>query len=318
MGISGVDAAAPERHPTGAYPGRPQHPFSVACALAQRMQVGTAPVLQMTDPSPPQAPAAAGPLTGDGASNVAEIEHLREALRVSEAKRRELDEFISLLAHDLRTPLTSIRGYAQLLLRQRSNQPPLLPSVASGLNTIIEQSDRLAAQTELLLDVSRVRLHRLVLVTREIDLAAVVQSVLARFTSGVAPLDDQSTPGDLRVSGDFDRLRRAVHTLVEFGVDHGAEAGDVHVTLARQGTNGSVTVDAPGAALDAEAQDAIFSRLYDPNRTDAVDRLKPCAMYVARGLAEAHGGGVDAISPIPGASDGLRLALCVPLAVPAA
>jgi signal transduction histidine kinase len=276
-------------------------------------------VSQMTDASPPQQSAAATPEAGVAAAGEsAELARLRQALRTSEAKRRELDEFISLLAHDLRTPLTSIRGYAQLLLRQRAGHEPLVPAVAGGLKTIIEQTDRLAAQTELLLDVSRVRLNRVALVTREVDLGMVVKSALVRFSAGIAPFLDQSGPGGIRVMGDFERLRRTVHLLLEFGLSHGAHAGDVTVSLAQCESNGVVSIDAPGDVLDAEAQRDLFTRLYDPSHPDAVERLKPSALYIASGLAEAHGGGIDAMSPLPGEEGGVRLTLKLPLAVPAA
>src|SRR6266542_1003532 len=97
-----------------------------------------------------------------------------------ELRYRELCEFVSIISHDLRNPLAAIRGYAQLLHRQARDDSfaALRPSLA----TIMEQADRLAGFTELLLDVARIRTSRVALQWVTVDLAPLAREASQTLT----------------------------------------------------------------------------------------------------------------------------------------
>ena len=216
----------------------------------------------------------------------------------------ELDEFISLLAHDLRTPLTSIRGYAQLLLRQRRDAPPD-DSIAGGLRTIMDQADRLAAMTDILLDVSRVRRKRVALRRSDVNLAAATGLAIANTQVDATVDGPESGP---TINADAQRVQQVVATLLRYLRERGAQ---IRITLVDRGADAILTVQ--GEGLDAgglASDDALFHRLVQRDENAAGWQLAHPDLYVARGVAEAHGGSLDVQATKK--RDGLRFTLTLP------
>ncbi|MGI8424940.1 MAG: sensor histidine kinase [Chloroflexota bacterium] len=233
---------------------------------------------------------------------------LRVALDRKEAEQRELDEFISLLAHDLRTPLTSIRGYAQLMLRQRRDIPND-DSVSSGLRTIVEQSDRLATMTEALLDVSRVRLGRIALKPGYVNLTVLAERAAAIWDGPPPALD--LPDGELKVRGDSNRLHLLLRALARY-VAGRTGAGSATLRLSQNAGSATLIVEDDGAP-DADAGN-LLDRLVVPKQAGSGWQLGHPDLYVARGVAQAHRGTLIVESPIAGSSQGVRFSLVLPLA----
>lgn len=256
-----------------------------------------------------------GPSDASPSALAAELATSRAALAACRAQQRELDEFISLLAHDLRTPLTSIRGYAQLLLRSRPGQPPLAAPIASGLETIIEQSDRLASLTSLLLDVSRVRLDRIALRHGAVDVAQTVRAAVASLGEHPEALRVtlEAPEARLSVNGDAARLQQVVRAVIDYVLQRAPGAGTIAVHLEERPPELLLHVSDAGPTLDREATDRLFGQLVEPAGGANWHLARP-ELYIARGLIEAHQGRVAAESPVPGASAGIRISLWLPLA----
>ncbi len=218
----------------------------------------------------------------------------------------ELDEFISLLAHDLRTPLTSIRGYAQLLLRQRRDAPAD-DSIASGLRTIMDQADRLAGMTDILLDVSRVRLKRIALRRTDVNLASAVRLAIANVHVDAAfdALDD----GPM-IDADAQRVQQVVVTLLRYLRDRAAR-----IQLKLVDRVNAVVLSVEGEGLRAngtggEGAAALFQHLVRRADTAAGWQLAHPDLYVAHGVAEAHGGSLSVQATKK--KGGLRFTLTLP------
>ncbi|HEU5318657.1 MAG TPA: HAMP domain-containing sensor histidine kinase [Chloroflexota bacterium] len=231
---------------------------------------------------------------------------------------RQLDEFISLLAHDLRTPLTSIRGYAQLMLRQRRGATEGGrddDTVSDGLRIIMEQADRLASMTELLLDVSRIRRQRVGLNTRNpVDLSATLRTAAAAL-SGVQVAIHAPEHGP-QLTADGARVQQIIVAMLRFLAVRG---GSEPVSATVQVSDGAVTLAADGAGdpLDSEAAKRLLHQLVEPAPSASGWQLARTDLFVARGMAEAHGGSLTVESPPDGAGRGVRLTLTLPLVPPA-
>jgi signal transduction histidine kinase len=221
------------------------------------------------------------------------------------AERRELDEFISLLAHDLRTPLTSIRGYAQLLLRQRRNAAPD-DSLAGGLRTIMEQADRLAGLTDVLLDVSRVRLGRVALRRSEVDLAAVVRLAIAAQRAEVELDAPESGP---TLNADAQRIQQAISAVLRY---LRPRDGRIVARLSAPSACATLTIQSDAAPLTSEQRDQLFLRLVEQASTASGWQLAHPDLYVAHGVTQAHGGTLDVESPLDGTNHGIRFTLTLP------
>jgi len=222
------------------------------------------------------------------------------------AERRELDEFISLLAHDLRTPLTSIRGYAQLMLRQRRDAGAD-DSLAGGLRTIMEQADRLASLTDVLLDVSRVRLGRVALRRSEVDFAAVVRLAIAAQHVEVELYAPEAGP---MLNADAQRIQQAVSAVLRY-LRKGT--GRLGVRLAQTGDRAVLTLESDGPAESTDQRDQLFHRLVEQAPTASGWQLAHPELYVAHGVIQAHGGTLTVESPVNGSDQGVRFRLSLPL-----
>lgn len=250
-----------------------------------------------------------------------QIVDLHQRLADRERQQRELDEFISLLAHDLRTPLTSIRGYSQLLLRQISSHGADAERLRGGLNTVIQQADRLSDLTNVLLDIARVRTGRLALRRGAVDMAHVARSVLeATLSRPNAPLVHlDAPPSGPMVDGDSQRITQAIRSLVDFSIERTPPSHAVTIRLTTLPKAGparlvEIAVSDEGPLLTRDEASRLLHQLVKPAQGGPMERaLGQFDLYIARGIAETHGGSIEVESPAPGTSFGAGLTLRLPL-----
>lgn len=240
-----------------------------------------------------------------------DVESVRAELEACRGHQHELDEFVSLLAHDLRTPLTSIRGYAQLLLRQRAGQPPLDPSVSSGLTTIVEQSDRLAGLTNLLLDVSRIRLSRVALLRKEVDLGHLARAVIGGWPTAADAPDLEAPDQQLLVSADATRMQQSLRSLLLYASGRQGALPPYSLALRAEPPDAVCRIMGGGVALRPENLSRLFVQLVAEGGGANTWQLAQPDLYVVRGVIEAHGGSV--LASTPAAGNGLEMAIRLPL-----
>jgi signal transduction histidine kinase len=226
-----------------------------------------------------------------------------------EERYRELCEFISIVAHDLRTPLTSVRGYAQLAQRQLRGAGST--TAQASLDMILSQADRLADYTEWMLEVARIETERMVLNRAWIDLDDVIAEAAASL--GITPtITRAGEESPLRVYADARRVRHIVRSMLEFaGGRFPAEAPRVH--LAVRDEFGRLSVEDAGDPLEDDVRERLFSRLVHVSEDGGHRALGQVALVIAAGAAAAHGGRLDVESPVTGSLRGARLHLSLPL-----
>lgn len=213
-------------------------------------------------------------------------------LRDAEARRRaEADHaaLISTVAHELRSPLTGVKGFSSTLLRRwdrfSDEQKRLM------IETIEADADRVTRLIGELLDVSRIDSGRLRIHVQPVDTASVLQRHVHRqVASGVD--GDRFTvdvaPGAEEVWADPDRLDQILANLIENAVRHSEHAVDITAVPAPDGPSGCVDIavhdDGPG--IPGDQRELVFSRFWH-GRSHGGSGL---GLYVVRALAEAHGG----------------------------
>lgn len=219
----------------------------------------------------------------------------------AEAEVRARDEFLSIASHELKTPIASLKGTAQLLLRAQERGQVDLERLERGLRTIDRAADRLTLLTEDLLDVSRLRGGRLRLRPRETDLAALLRDVLARLQ----PQAEQHHL-DLRVDPDCDpcptvldpdRMDQVLSNLVGNAVKYTPEGGEVQVCLRRDGDNLLLQVHDRGIGLPPDMTERIFEPFgRAPNAEREQLPGMGLGLYISRQIVESHGGRIWAES----------------------
>jgi PAS domain S-box-containing protein len=214
------------------------------------------------------------------------------SLRDTEARartERSGAELVSTVAHELRSPLTSVKGFTATLLakwdRFNDEQKKLM------LQTVNSDADRVTRLISELLDVSRIEAGRLELRRQVVDLAAVVQRDIAARVAAGEPEDRFRlvTDGELpEMWLDPDKMAQVVGNLVENGLRHGAGTVTIMVTPADDGAE--VSVSDEGDGIPAEAVGRVFTKFWRGGGRGGTG----LGLYITKGIVEAHGGSIEA------------------------
>ena len=235
----------------------------------------------------------------------------REEADVSAARLEAQDEFLSIAAHELRTPMTSLKAAVQLLVRRAARIGfSLPPEIQRPIATIGEQTDRLSRLTEQLLATARLGANRLPLDRQRTDVAALVRAVAARF-------QDQSPRHRLMVSGppelwaevDPLRLEQVLSNLLENALKFSDAAERVEIDLAQPHPRRiQLAVRDYGAGVPEEQRGRLFERFYQASGEHARQGLG-LGLYISRQIVERHGGMITAEFP---AEAGSRFVVVLP------
>jgi PAS domain S-box-containing protein len=222
------------------------------------------------------------------------------------------DEFLSVAAHELRTPVTSLRGFSQLLMRQIDRGAALDPArLRRALQTIDEQSTKLTRLVAQLLDVSRIQAGRLSLDLQEIDLAALVENAVAaaqaNTTRHVITLHGMSP---LRLLADPIRLGQVLTNLLDNAIKYSPTGGPVEVEASQPtGDMVRLSVTDRGIGIAPEHRPHIFDRFYRAHAGSNFGGMG-LGLYISRQIVELHQGRIEVESPAEG---GTRFVVSLPI-----
>ena len=205
---------------------------------------------------------------------------------------RERSDLVATVAHELRSPLTGVKGFVQALLNRwdklSDDQRKLM------LNTVNADADRLARLIAELLDVARIDTGRLQLYPRESSAEVLVRRVVESIEAGTSREISLHVDDDLpEVFADPDKFTQVVTNLVENAIRHGQ--GQVSVRLAATDTGVRITVDDEGEGIPVELRRRVFTKFWTTGDSGG----SGLGMYIVGGLARAHGGWVT-IDDAPG------------------
>ncbi len=207
---------------------------------------------------------------------------------------RERSDLVATVAHELRSPLTGVRGFVHAVLNRwdklSDDQKKLM------LTTVASDADRLTRLIAELLDVARIDTGRLQVHPRPCDLVLLCERVVASVqhaTSRVITLEAADVP---QVMADPDKVTQVVTNLVENAVRHGE--GEVEVGVALDATDPSsvaVRVTDRGEGIPEELRQRVFTKFW----TASSGGGSGLGLYIVNGLVRAHGGTVT-IADRPG------------------
>ncbi|HEY4221227.1 MAG TPA: response regulator, partial [Myxococcota bacterium] len=227
------------------------------------------------------------------------------------AAARQKDEFLAVLAHELRNPLAPLRTGVDLLKRNEAAQQP---KVARTLAAMDRQVDHLVRLIDDLLDVSRINNGVLELKREEAELGAIVESAIEtlRGSFDKKSLVVQPNLGVAHANVDPTRLAQIVGNLLHNASKFTRTGGHVRVTLDSDGTNARIIVVDDGVGIPPDQLGRVFDMFARVERNvPSGDRGAGIGLALARRLAEMHGGSLTAFSE--GESKGTAFTLIVPL-----
>jgi signal transduction histidine kinase len=198
------------------------------------------------------------------------------------------------VSHDLRTPLTRLRGAAELALAA----PPDLDRYREALADCVEESDRVLVMLNTLMDISEAESGTMQLRREPVPLHQVVERAVDLYrdvadAKGVA-LSVSAVDG-IVVSGDRTRLEQVAANLIDNAVKYTPAGGRVDVEIARDGDRARLRVRDTGPGIPASEMPRIWDRLFrgDTSRTE---RGLGLGLSLVKAIVEAHGGTVEVAS----------------------
>ncbi len=221
------------------------------------------------------------------------------------------DQFLSIASHELKTPLTSLLGYARLLQRRQEREPTLNERDTRALQTIVTQSVRLEGLINLLLDLSRIESGQLQIDTAEIDLKALTERIAEdqRASLDQHTLFVECDSGPILINGDEVRIEQVIQNLLQNAIKYSPNGGTVSVHLSREADQALLAVADQGIGIPAAAMPHLFQRFYRaPNVSPLHISGTGIGLYVVREIVARHSGTIE-VQSIEGEGSTFRVRL---------
>lgn len=216
--------------------------------------------------------------------NIVDITRYREAEEMKST-------FISVISHELKTPVALIKGYATTLAREDAHWDQ--QALREGLQVIEEESDRLNRLIDNLLDASRIQAGALELELGDVNLPQLMRQASERFATQTDRhrfvLD--FPPSFPIVIGDEGRLRQVIDNLISNAIKYSPNGGTIRLGGWAEEDQVTAYVADEGIGIPPEEQSRLFSRFY---RIDSSLRRQTqgagLGLFLCKSLIEAHGG----------------------------
>jgi PAS domain S-box-containing protein len=210
------------------------------------------------------------------------------------------DRFLSIAAHELRTPVTSMRAYAQLVRRHRARGDASPTLIDNALTAIERGTTRLNTLIEDLLEVARLQSGQLRIERAPLDLVALLEMVAAEAQTQLPAglrLTATSDVASYAIHGDAGRLEQVLGNLLENARKYSPDGGLIAVTLATDDHGATIAVRDEGIGLGPGEAQTIFVPF---NRSEEALRRQiqglGLGLAISRAIVEEHGGTLEATS----------------------
>jgi len=219
-------------------------------------------------------------------------------LRVSQAAGamdREWEEFLAHAAHEIKNPLSSIKGYADLLLRRAAKDPA--DPYYKGLATISHQVGRTTSLLEQLSDITRISAGPLAIDRHAADFAQIVEQVVQEYQSADHLHTITFDGADTALLGRFDhaRITQVVSSVIGNALKFSLDGGVVSVLLQRSRADDGqavahLAVSDTGVGVPKGEQEQIFERFFRGSNVRGTYAGLGVGLYIARAIVDRHGG----------------------------
>jgi signal transduction histidine kinase len=243
---------------------------------------------------------------------VMDITELTRAQKALEEADRRKDEFLAMLAHELRNPLGAVSNAIEILKRLG----PADPGLERVRDAAARQTVHMARLLDDLLDVSRVTQGKIKLHKEEVSIGSILESALEATNPLINARNHRllvSPPREpMRVHGDRVRLLQAVGNLLQNAAKFTPSGGEIFLGVERDGDQALIVVRDNGIGIEQELLPHVFELFVQGNRSlDRAEGGLGIGLTLVRSLIELHGGSVDAQSD--GRGSGSEFRITVPL-----
>ncbi|MFI5266803.1 MAG: ATP-binding protein [Chloroflexota bacterium] len=246
--------------------------------------------------------ASAAPIHDVGGKLLGGVTVFQDISAMKELEQQK-DDFLSAAAHDLKTPLTSVKGLVQLLQRQQLKEAGAPASTAAILASIDGASTKMAHLIDELLDVSRLEMNQDVdLMLRAVDLVRLIQRAIEEQQQGTQrhQLRLETDLAALVTRCDPDRVERVLQNLLSNAVKYSPAGGEVVVALTQEEHDGhrwaAISVTDPGVGIPAADLPRIFDRFERGGNVRGRIAGTGIGLAYVSEIARRHGGSVAVAS----------------------
>lgn len=209
--------------------------------------------------------------------------------QVSQAQQSQRD-FLANVSHDLKTPLTSIQGYAQAIIDGAAKDPKRAATI------IYEESERLNRMVTQLTDLARIEAGRFSFHFTPLDLGQMVASVahsLAVMAEKKQIILDVDAPQMPPVAADGDRFVQVLNNLISNAIKYTPEGGRVWVKTRAMDGGVEVSIADNGVGIPEKDLPRIFERFYQVDKARGPSRGTGLGLAIVKEIIQAHGGRID-------------------------
>ena len=255
----------------------------------------------------------ATPIISDGGEIETFVVTLQDMTPLEELERLRA-EFLGMVSHELRAPLTSIKGSVTTLLEAASELDPA--EMTQFFRIIRDQSDQMRYLIGDLLDVARIETGTLSVEPERLDVSSIVDEALSRFqsTAGRADLRVDREPGLPAVMADRRRTVQVLSNLLSNAARYSPDQSSILVSVARDGVDVAISVADEGRGIPEDLLPHLFRKFSRPTGASQGSGFggSGLGLAICKGIVEAHGGRIWAESDGPGL--GARFTFTIPAA----
>lgn len=235
-------------------------------------------------------------------ATIRDITHFREAEELKST-------FISVISHELKTPVALIKGYVGTLRREDASWERAI--VKDSLEVIEEEADRLTELIDNLLDASRLQAGVLAINLSDVALDDLIERIVQRFRTQTTThnIVMDFPEGFPVILADEDRISQVISNLLSNSIKYSPEGGVIRITGQILPTQVILCVSDQGPGIAPEDLPHVFDRFYRASEASRTTKGAGLGLYLARAVVEAHGGRIW-VDPKPG--DGVRVCFSLP------
>ena len=198
------------------------------------------------------------------------------------------DEFLNILSHELKTPITTIKGYSQILSQTLRSGTSATKSYVEKINN---QADKLTRLINDLLDVSRIKTNKLIFENKNFELDALLRQTIDSLKI-VLPSHSITFKSDSKiwVKGDSHRIGEVIINLINNAAKYSPPRSKIKVCLKSKDNKAYVEIEDFGYGITEKDQSKIFNRLFQSKGFNKSTSGLGLGLYIANSIIKQHGG----------------------------
>ncbi|HUR65622.1 MAG TPA: ATP-binding protein [Chitinophagaceae bacterium] len=217
---------------------------------------------------------------------VKEFNHLLEEVKLNQQRK---DEFIGIASHELKTPLTSVKGYTELLNMIEDKQPN-----KQYVQKVLQNVIKLEKLIQDLLDVSKIQSGQLELTMKEFDVDQLIDETInsVQMITGTHSITRETTSGNVTISGDRQRIEQVLTNLLSNAIKYSPGENKVSVSSSKTDKEVIIKIRDYGMGVAKDERQTIFERFYRAKGTSITISGFGLGLYICRDIIKRHKGNI--------------------------